>query len=186
VEASVRIKKRRDAIAAADVPRVFDDTCIARLALISKLPGSADMARFAAGIRESASVYARDVRAPAVGDVRDEIVALYNAARRRQYDHAASQLANLSPQARSYLTARLKLPGPRAAKIMLPSAKAMSNAAGCNEACEMIERVCRIGGAILTAACVRLANDLKHGNRYCMCPCRRSMCLSAVPSAPSS
>jgi hypothetical protein len=111
----VAIKKKQTAIAALDVPRVFDDACIERLAAIGLLPDAADRQCFGEGIREGARIYAQEVRSPTVGTVRDEIAALYKAAERRKYERTAMLLDDLSLQARDHLTARLKLPA-RAAR----------------------------------------------------------------------
>ena len=55
-------------------------------------------------------------------------------------------VANLSPEARVYLEAQLKLPGPRKAKLRFPSVRALRDASRRDKACEMIERLCRISG----------------------------------------
>jgi hypothetical protein len=142
----VGIKKRQTVIAASDVPRKFNDACIGNLACIGKLPALADTGRFAAGIREAALIYAEDARRPTVGTVRDEIAVLYKAAEHRQYERVATLLAELSPQARAYLTSRLKLPGPVNAGLTLPPANELLDTAERDEACDMIERLCRVGG----------------------------------------
>jgi hypothetical protein len=133
-------------IATADVPRVFDDACIKRLAAIAKLPPDADVTRFAAGVRDAARTYPRDASTPTAGEVRDEIAALYKVAEGWQYERAASLRAKLSPQAQAYLKARLSRPGPRAAGLKLPTAKALRDPKRQEDACEMLARICRVGG----------------------------------------
>jgi hypothetical protein len=139
--------KRRDTIRAEDVLHVFDDACIARLAQIVKLSADADIARFAAGIREAACIYARDARVPTVAEVRDEIVALYDAARRREYERLVSLLANLSAQAHGYVEMRSQRPTLRALGLALPLKKVLLDNERRDQACEIIERLCRTGGS---------------------------------------
>ena len=141
------IKKKRTAIAAADVPRVFDDACIERLAIDGRLPATADRRRFGEGIREAARIYAEDARSPTVGTTRDEIAALYKAGEHRQYGCVAILLSDLSRQAHAYFTRRLKLPGPAKAGLRLPTIEELNSPSERDQACEMIERLCRIGGS---------------------------------------
>ena len=86
-------------IATEEVPRIFDDACIEGLAQIGKPPASADMKRFAEGIREAACIYATDVREPNDNEVRAEVEKLYLAAERRHYDQVAILLETLSTKA---------------------------------------------------------------------------------------
>ena len=139
-------QKKQTAIEVVDVPRVFNYERIEQLATIGQLPSTADQKRFGEGVREAARIYATDARSPTAGTVRDEIAALYRAAERREYERAATLLAHLLPPARAHLEKRLKLPGPRKAKLRLPSTKSLLDHRRDN-ACEMIERVCRTGGA---------------------------------------
>jgi len=60
-------------IATEEIPRIFDDACIEGLAQIGKLPASADMKRFAEGIRQAACIYATEVREPNDNEVRAEV-----------------------------------------------------------------------------------------------------------------
>jgi hypothetical protein len=135
-------KKRQTAIAAADVPRIFNDACIEQLAIIGRLPDTADRQRFGESIREAARIYAEDARSATVGTVRDEIASLYKAAKYKRYDRVAMLLV---PEARTYLEARLELAGPRAAGLRLPTADELRDFKRRDEACERIERLCRIG-----------------------------------------
>ena len=143
------VGKRRPAIAPDDVPDVFNDACILELAALAQLPPSADLNVFAAGVREAAHAYARASRERDANELHHEIAVLYDAARRRQNGRTASLLEELSPQARAYLNDRLKRPGPRKAKLRLPSAGALRNSRRCDTAREMIERVCRVGGVFV-------------------------------------
>ena len=86
-------------IATEEIPRIFDEACIEELAQIGKLPASADMKRFAEGIREAAYIYATDVREPNDNEVRAEVEKLYLAAERRLYDQVAILVEKLSPRA---------------------------------------------------------------------------------------
>jgi hypothetical protein len=161
-------RKTRRPIAEDEIPLVFDDACIGRLASIRKLPDSVDRQRLAKGVREAAQSYARNARKPSINKPHYEIKALYDAALRRQYSEVASLLACLSPQAHSYLSNRLRRPGPRAAGLRLPSPNELfdtatrqiyrgrpgglllsSSVSRRDDACENIERLCRVGGNII-------------------------------------
>jgi hypothetical protein len=128
----------------------------------------ADLKCLTSDVRAAASDYARDAGAPDINELNHEIAALERAAERRQYAHAASLRANLSPEALAYLKARLDRPGPRASGWWLPSAEDLvdqrptrqlwrRNRAGSllvkvsrrDESCEMIGRLCRTGGKIV-------------------------------------
>jgi hypothetical protein len=58
-------------------------------------------------------------------------------------------LEGLSPQAGDYLLDRLKRPGPRAAGLRLPAAEELRDRERCDEACEMIKRICRVVGVFV-------------------------------------
>lgn len=104
---------------------MLNDACIEQLAIIGRLPDTANRQRFGESIREAARIYAEDARSPSVGMVRDEIASLYKAAEYKRYDRVPVLMANLSPEARAYLEARLKLPGPRKTKLRFPSVRAL-------------------------------------------------------------
>jgi len=140
------MKKKQTAITAADVPRVLNDACIEKLAIAGQLPDTADLRCFRESIREAARIYAWDARSLTVGTVRDEIASLYKAAEHKRYDRVPLLVANLSLEACAYLEVRLKLPGPRQAKLRLPTVGALRDPSRRDEGCEMIEWVCRIGG----------------------------------------
>jgi hypothetical protein len=99
-------KKRQHAITAADVPRLFDDACIARLARIGKFPNSGDRQRFADNIHTAALIYARDARKLDATAVRKEIENLHRAAVHGDYERVAELLEALSHQALRKLTGR--------------------------------------------------------------------------------
>lgn len=139
-------KKKRHAIAEAEVAQVFDDACIDRLAKISKLPPTADRARFSEGVRDAARIYARDARLPTSGELHDEIEKLYRAARSRQCEEAAELCKQFSPRGIALLQARLRRPGPRAAGLRLPTAEELRDPQRSDDACVMIERLCCVGG----------------------------------------
>jgi hypothetical protein len=68
----------------------------------------------------SGDLFARAAREPNVNEVHYEIKALYHAARRREYEFAASRRKNLSPQGFAYLKARLsaiEITGPEGGAI---------------------------------------------------------------------
>ena len=148
----MRIKKKQDVIAAADVARTFNDERIKQLAATGRLSDRADRQRFSEGLREAARVYARDTRSPTVGRVRDEIVALYNSSERRQYGRVVMLLEHLSPEAHAHLSKRLELPSVRASGLKLPSVRALLDSTRRDAACEMIEDICRVGGRFVEGA----------------------------------
>jgi hypothetical protein len=145
----VGLRKRGSVIALADVPVVFNDAFIRELVALARLPPSADLNVFAAGVRETARIYAKDAREGDVNELHHEIAALYDAASQRRYDDAAGLLTDLSPQTRARLKDRLKLPGPRKAKLRLPAARALRDRKRRDRACEIIEQLCRVGGVFV-------------------------------------
>ena len=98
--------KSREPIAAADIPRVFDDARIDALAAIGRLPAGANRKRFAESVREAARIYAKDARMPTDNELNAEIDALYRAAERKRYGQVADLLEKLSPKARDLLRKR--------------------------------------------------------------------------------
>jgi hypothetical protein len=100
-----RVTKSRSIIAFEDVPAVFDDDCIQKLATIAELPPDAEMTAFGAGIREAARIFARDARRPNANELHYEIASLHEAADRQSYERVADLLEKLSPQAREMLEA---------------------------------------------------------------------------------
>ncbi|WP_439370968.1 hypothetical protein [Bradyrhizobium sp. DASA03120] len=139
--------KKHLAIAEADVQRVFNNACMARLA--KYLSPDMNPALLAEGVRQAASIYTREVRLHTVGEVRDKIKALYQAAERRQYDRVAVLRAQLSPETLRYLEARLSRTGPRAAGLRLPTEQELRDPKRREYACKMIERLCRVGGCYI-------------------------------------
>src|SRR5260370_854834 len=94
-------------IAADDVARVFDDSCVEWLACIGDLPAAGDMKILANGIRDATRIYARDAREPAtVNELYSEIEMLHKAAEGRQHEQLADILAVLSARARDLLNDR--------------------------------------------------------------------------------
>jgi hypothetical protein len=86
------VGKRRPPVAPDDVPVVFSDACIGELAALAKLPPGADLNVFAAGVHEAARTYSRDARTRDDNELHHDIAALYNAARRRRYEHVVALL----------------------------------------------------------------------------------------------
>jgi hypothetical protein len=141
------VGKRRPAIAPDDVAGVFDDTCISELATLAKVPAGADLNVFAAGVCEAARTYARNARTRDDNELHHEIAAFYQAAHRRRYERVVASREDLSPQARSHLKNRLKRPGPFAAGLRLPTVEELRDPKCRDEACDMIRRLCSIGGS---------------------------------------
>ena len=140
-------RKAQQAFAPEDVPVKFDDACIEKLASIGRLPKGADRQRFAESVREAARIYARNARNQSGNEVRDEVGKLYRAASRREYERAAHLLETLSPQARPLLEARASTPGFKKAKLKMPTAKALRDPSGREQACDVIRRFCSLGGS---------------------------------------
>jgi hypothetical protein len=133
--------KARRQITAENVPRVFDDACIEKLARIGRLPATSNKLAFAEGIREAARIYLRDASEPAsVNELRDEIELLHGAADRRQYDQVAVMLAELSATGRNLLRTGSNR------KIRLPRPKALRDAGQRDAACATILELCQYGG----------------------------------------
>ena len=96
----------------------------------------------AAGIRDAARIYARDVREPGtVNELHDEIKRLHEAAEQRQYERGAEMLAEeFSTRVSDLLNGR----GARLG-IGLPPPEALRDEAQREAACSNVARLCRIG-----------------------------------------
>jgi hypothetical protein len=129
------------------------------------------MKAFAKGIRAAARCFAQGARATTDNELHDEIVELYRAAQRREYDVAADRLERLSERARERLEGRAKRidrdpnisrHGQRVTAknrrgqdvtrtpatieaIKLPSPIDLRNEASRDAGCEQIERLCSFG-----------------------------------------
>jgi hypothetical protein len=145
----VASKKTQRAIAAQDVPRVFDDVCIDRLAQIAEIPQLAPDARDRLGlaIREAARIYAEGARKPNVNAVHDEIARLHQAASRRECERLAQLIEALSPEVRERFKTREANFGFKNAGLKFPSADALRDPALRDEACDFVRRFCSAGGA---------------------------------------
>jgi hypothetical protein len=143
-------KKAGHPIAVEEVPRIFDAACIGSLAKRVPLPAGTDLDFLASDVREAAIIYTKAVRKRDPNELHHEIAALYFAAQRRQYQRAADLPADFSSQSLAYLEARLDRPGPRASGLQLPSQKDLLDPipARRDEACEMVERIWRVGGVV--------------------------------------
>ena len=129
-------RKARNPIAANDVPRVFDEACIERLACIGRLPTHADKAKFAAGVREAARIFARDACSPNVNELHNEIDGLYWAAEQRRYEEVRQRIERLSKPSLYLLTKRGEL----------PAFDSLRDPAQHDRACAVVERLCAVGG----------------------------------------
>jgi hypothetical protein len=134
--------KSREPIAAADIPRVFDDARIDELAAIGRLPAGANRKRFAESIREAARIYAKDARMPTDNELNAEIDALYRAAERKRYGQVADLLEKLSPKARELLSKRATR-----LSLELPATEDLCKAARQERACEIVLSLCQYGGS---------------------------------------
>jgi hypothetical protein len=134
--------KSRTPITAADVLRIFDDTCIDRLADIARFPADADRERFAEGVRQAARIYARDARIPTDNELNTEIAALYRATKRKRCGEVAALLEKLSPKARELLSKRATR-----LSLELPASEDLCKAARQERACEIVLSLCQYGGS---------------------------------------
>jgi hypothetical protein len=163
--------KLRPIIALGDVPAVFDEDQIGKLAKIAKLPGDADLNRFGARIKEAARIFVRDALVPTANELHNEIANLYKAANRQSYELVADLLERLSPQAHELLSGRTKVVGrnnasatrsPRVTavgrhgeiltrvsraplRLPLPAPSNLRDEALRQEACEAVARLCWMG-----------------------------------------
>jgi hypothetical protein len=140
-----RVMPRKRGIDSDNIACTFDDTFVRT----AELPAGADWSIFAAGVREAGRAYERETRQPDDNELHHEIEALYDAARRRQCDRAGAALRGLSPQALTYLEDRLQRPGPQKAGLRLPAVRDLRDPRRGEKACEMIERLCRVGGGLV-------------------------------------
>jgi hypothetical protein len=132
--------KKWDPIAIERIDLVFNDECIERLT--QDLPAGADQEVFGRGVREAASIYARDARLPNANMLNDEIAGLYHAAERQLYVELADRIGceRLSEQARDMLTERGSRIG-----VELPRQKALSDPERREDACRAILSLCWVG-----------------------------------------
>lgn len=132
--------KSRHPIDEAAIARVFDDTCIGRLASTLKLPANADLKLFAEGVREAARRYAHDARVPTDNELHTQIYKLYRAAESKQYARAAVLLEALSLKARDLLNKRGSRLG-----LEVPTPQSLRDTAQ-QKACGTILKLCQYGG----------------------------------------
>ncbi len=135
-------KSARPIVAADDVAVVFSDGNVTELAKKAKLPLSTNLTVLAEGVREAASIFARDARVPNGNELRNEIADLYHAADRDRYDEVVALLEKLSAQAYDMLEDR-GAPDP---SMKLPLPDALRDPIRRKGACETIARLCQNGG----------------------------------------
>jgi hypothetical protein len=161
------VPKRRQIISLADVPAVFDDPCIRKLAATAKLPAGANLEAFRWWIREAAEMFVREVQIPTANEVRSEIGALYTAAAQRDFERAASLRESLSQEALALFDEpalaleikaysqdavaeeRARSPKTKQSARSLPSPSDLRDDALRDKACAAIESLCRIGGQLV-------------------------------------
>jgi hypothetical protein len=134
------MRKDRRIPAPEELPRIFDEKFIGRLAETAKLPLHADIPSFAAAILDAARLYVADKAIPSDKAVRDEIKALYSAANRYRYKETATRIRQISERTRALLKTR----GERL-RLAIPEPEALRNGASQHEACETIVRLLRVG-----------------------------------------
>ena len=134
------MRKDRRIPAPEELPRIFDEKFIGRLAETAKLPLHADIPRFAAAILGAARLYVADKAIPSDKAVRDEIKALYSAANRYRYNETATRISKISERTRALMKTR----GDRLA-LTIPEPEALRDRANQDEACETIVQLLRVG-----------------------------------------
>jgi hypothetical protein len=136
---------KRRILAVRDVPQIFSDDNVRRLAAETKLPlpPDTDLPRFAAGIRSAAEIYIRDVDTADNNAVHHEIKTLYSAANRRRYVETAKRIDSLSQRTRDFINERSKRPN---VPWVLPHADALRSEATRDDACAVIVSLLRVGG----------------------------------------
>jgi hypothetical protein len=123
-----------------DLPRIFDDKFILRLAEQAKLSWAANISRFSTAIRHVARQYVADKAIPSDRAVRDEIKALFSAAIRYRYKETATRISKISERTRALLKTR----GDRLS-LAIPEPEALRDHVSQDEACETIVRLLRVG-----------------------------------------
>ena len=135
-----------------EVPQVFGDRAVTRLATKAGLPERTDTQRLAKGIRASAQQYALDADRPTPNTIRREIDMLQRAAGGRRYEQVARLLAELSEPTHELLARR-------AANIQsgsssedeqtawsMPKPEQLHECASRNDACDMVYSLTVTGG----------------------------------------
>jgi hypothetical protein len=135
-------------IAAEEVPCVFDDAAIRRLADadIARLPSGADLKRFADAVRYAVRVYVQEAREPDNNGLFREIQALYSGAHRKQYERVAQMLTAMSGRCRESLMRTADTPALRSMyggmPPALPTAQMMLDPSERDDGCRLLELLC--------------------------------------------
>jgi len=129
-----RATKSRRILTPEDVLQVFDDERIRVLA--RHLPRAPDLNALGWWVRGAADLFALDVRIPNANQVHAEIATLHEAARRRSFEQVADLLERLSPEASTMLP-------------VMPVSGDLRVEASRDEACNLVESLCRIGGQLV-------------------------------------
>jgi hypothetical protein len=137
----MRAKKDRRTPAPEELPRIFDDSFIQKLALQAKLPQEANIQHFAAAIRDAAERYVADRAIPSDTVIRDEIKALYSAANRHRYKETATRINVLSTQARAFL----ERGDSRGVGLAILQPEPLADHRRRDDACEAIAAFLRVG-----------------------------------------
>ena len=139
-----KMGKKVSAITIADVPVIFDDKCIERLAQIGRLPPDAKLQVFAEGVRRGVRTYTQAACLPSRNDVHHEVEALHRAADRDEYEAVADLLGKISSAARDCLAERLTRSSWRGKTF--PDAATLRDPAHQRRACEVVHQLCTAGG----------------------------------------
>jgi hypothetical protein len=135
--------KRPTTIAADEVPSVFDDKCIQRLAKLGLPPEAKQPERFPPAILKAVETFIRDAAVVSSNDVNREITGLYRAALHRDYQKTADRVRHLSTAARAFLNKRRVAPG-LGWKVPDDPGELLDPATQ-DQVCENIVSLCRIG-----------------------------------------
>ena len=126
--------RSRTPITLDNVPDIFSDHAVSKIATEAKLPQATDIPCLARGIRASAARYASIAREPTPNTIRREIDALVRAAQRRRCDEVARLLVDMSAAARQLLEGR----GARIPSSVSPHDQRAASTSRDQRSCEML------------------------------------------------
>lgn len=144
--------RSRTPITLDNVPDIFSDHAVSKIATEAKLPQATDIPCLARGIRASAARYASIAREPTPNTIRREIDALVRAAQRRRCDEVARLLVDMSAAARQLLEGRgARIPSSvsphdQRAASTFPRSEELRDAHRRIRACQRIYDVAVVGG----------------------------------------
>jgi hypothetical protein len=129
-----------------DVPYVFDDACLKELAELTRLPSSADMRIFGAGVRWAVRGFLNETNQPTPNRLHREIAALHRATMRAEYEKLAVLIECISPAARHWLEGRRATIGELMPDWRIPDAEELRDPARRANAASGLRRLIQVGG----------------------------------------